>query len=165
MFDPFIDFVRSRYGNAHRIVEIGVGRHFVVVERLAEALPATEILATDKDPDCLRTVGPGRVRAVADDVEFPSLPLYEGAALLYSIRPPLELLPALKRLAASVGADLLVVPTADESEAFRAEGWTSAVWKGRHVGWLRTAPPTPPPTGQASYATSPTDPSESLVTP
>lgn len=139
MFDPIIEYVRDHYHRARRIVEIGVGRHFVVAERLGTALPATEILATDKNRRNLRRVDPGRVRAVVDDVLFPTMKLYEDAALLYSIRPPLELIPAMERLAAAVGADLLVVPTADESHALDGDGWTRATWKHRRVGWLRAA--------------------------
>ena len=54
------------------------------------------------------------MRVEKDDVFAPRMELYQGASLLYSIRPPLELQIAMGDLAARVGADVLIRPLQDE---------------------------------------------------
>jgi uncharacterized protein len=136
LFEQLVDWIKQNYSDASKIVEIGVGHRKEVANRISDALPRVEVLITDKDESHVRPRTLRRVRAVADDVMFPSLNLYQGAALLYSLHPPIEILPSLERLANKIGADLLVVPISDERLEFRRDGWHELVIGGRIVGWL-----------------------------
>ena len=50
-----------------------------------------------------------------DDICHANLKIYKGASLIYSIRPPEELHPALFRVAQKVGSDLIIKPYSDDS--------------------------------------------------
>jgi len=67
---------------------------------------------------------------------FPSLKLYQGASLVYSLHPPGEILPGLEKLANGIGADLLIVPISDERHDLQQDKWRELVVHGRIVGWL-----------------------------
>ena len=97
-------FILARYSG--KLVEVGVGRVPEVALFLSTHI---EVVATDK---VARTVG--GLDVVADDVFSPNLDLYQGATLLYSIRPPLEMQLAMGRLALDIGAEVIVRPLADE---------------------------------------------------
>jgi uncharacterized UPF0146 family protein len=135
MFEGFVRFIRENYLSARKIVEVGVGHRIDVALMVKMSVPGAEVIVTDKDENWVRSRRTTRVRMVADDVLYPSLPIYQGAKLIYSLHPPLELVPALQGLARSVGADLLVVPVADERESFRQEDWKSVLVDGRVVAW------------------------------
>ena len=102
-------------------------------------IPTAEVIVTDKDEKWIRTRKTPKVRAVADDVAFPSMPVYEGAGLIYSLQPPLELVPSMIELAGKVSADLLIAPLRDEQEAFHRANWSKVVREGRTVGWVLAA--------------------------
>ena len=68
-----------------------------------------DVVLTDKEERLL-----GNLRVEKDDIFAPRMELYQGASLLYSIRPPLELQIAMGELAAQVGADILIRPLQDE---------------------------------------------------
>lgn len=136
MFEGLVSFVKENYRSTRKIVEVGVGHRIDVALMVKLSLPETEVIVTDKDESWVRSRKTKRVRAVADDVMFPSLPIYEGAGLIYSLHPPLEVVPALESLAEKVGADLIVVPISDEQEAFHRGNWKRVVVEGRVVGWL-----------------------------
>ena len=136
MFDQIVDWIQQNYADARKIVEVGVGHRMDVAERLSQALPRTEVLVTDKDESWVRSRKSQRIRAVADDVLFPSLSIYEHASLLYSMNPPGEIVGALEKLAKRVRADLLVVPISDERHDLERENWQKLVINGRVVGWV-----------------------------
>ena len=136
MFEQLVNWIKENYGDAKKIIEVGVGHRMDVAERISEALPHAEILVTDKDESWVRSRKLGRIRAVADDVLLPNLNVYQGASLMYSLNPPGEIIPALEKLANRVGADLLVVPLGDEQHELRQEKWQELVVRGRIVGWL-----------------------------
>ena len=136
MFEQLVDWIKQNYSDARKIIEVGVGHRVDVAERISEALPRAEILVTDKDESWVRSRKPGRIRAIADDVMFPSLSLYRGASLVYSLHPPGEMLSALESLASRVGADLLIVPISDEQHDLQPDKWRELVIRGRVVGWL-----------------------------
>ncbi len=139
MFEGLVRFIRENYRTARKIVEVGVGHRIDVAISVKMSVPDAEVIVTDKDEAWVRSRKTKRVRALADDVLFPRLPVYEGANLVYSLHPPMELVPALERVARMVGADLLVAPLSDEQEAFHREGWRRVVVEGRTVGWLMKA--------------------------
>ena len=136
MFEQFVDWVKQNYSDARKIIEIGVGHRIDVAEQISKALPRAEILVTDKDESWVRSRKSGRIRAIADDVLFPSLKLYQGASLVYCLHPPSEILSGLERLANGVGADLLIVPISDEQQDLPQDKWRALVVHGRIVGWL-----------------------------
>jgi len=136
LFEQLVDWVIQNYSDARKIIEVGVGHRIDVAERISKALPRAEILVTDTDESWVRSRKSGRVRAIADDVMFPSLKLYEGASLVYSLHPPGEILPGLEKLANGVGADLLIVPISDERHDLPRDKWRELVVHGTIVGWL-----------------------------
>ena len=136
MFEQFVKYIARTYRGSRKIVEVGVGHRIDIAIMVKLSLPDTEVIVTDKDENWVRSRKTKRIRAVADDVMFPSVPIYEGARLIYSLHPPLELVPFLDDLATKVGSDLIVVPVYDEREAFRV-GWKSINAEGRVLGFLR----------------------------
>ena len=136
MFEQLIDWIKQNYSDARKIIEVGVGHRMDVAERISKALPRAEILVTDKDESWVRSRKSRRIRAIADDVMFPSLKLYQGASLVYSLHPPGEILPGLEKLANGIGADLLIVPISDERHDLQQDKWRELVVHGRIVGWL-----------------------------
>ena len=98
------DFIACRYESA---VEIGVG-HFpdVAFELLRRRV---SVFATDIRP--FRYTG---LNIIVDDVTEPDVSLYRGIKLIYSMRPPPELIPYIRRLASMMSADVIIKPLSDE---------------------------------------------------
>ncbi len=136
MFESFSEFVAEKYSHIRKIVEVGVGHRIDVAVQVKTRLPNAEVIVTDKDESWVRAHRTPKVKAVVDDVSRPRLNLYEGAELIYSLHPPVELLPGLESLAGRVGADLLVVPVSDEQEVFHGSRWRRITKNGRTLGWL-----------------------------
>ena len=92
--------------NYKKVAEIGIGLY----PRVALALEARglQVTATDIQPEFMG------VPVEFDDVRAPRLDLYEGAQVIYAVRPPLELLPSLKVLAKTLAVDLVIKPLAGE---------------------------------------------------
>ena len=106
------EYIDENYPFAKKIVEVGVGKVPDVAIELQRLLPKCEVIVTDvSEPPKLS----GRVKFVRDDITEPSSSIYEGAALMYSVRPPPELQPYLLQVAQKAGADLLIKPLASES--------------------------------------------------
>jgi hypothetical protein len=97
-YKDFAEYIAKNYSNAKKIVEVGAGREFSVLQELRKKLNA-QIIATD-------VVESGGI--VKDDVAEPDISIYKDAELIYSIRPPPELYPHLENIARKVGADLIV---------------------------------------------------------
>jgi uncharacterized UPF0146 family protein len=89
-------------GKYRRAVEVGIGRNSEVATALAAA--GTEMIATDIMP--LQTL-PG-IRMVVDDISRPDYAVYEGADLIYAVRPGIEMVPAMLALARRLNSDLVV---------------------------------------------------------
>jgi uncharacterized UPF0146 family protein len=93
---------RCLAGKYHRAVEIGIGRNPEVAIALAAA--GTEMIATD-----IRPLQPlSAIRMVVDDVARPDYAVYEGADLIYAVRPGIEMVPAMLSLARRINSDLIV---------------------------------------------------------
>jgi hypothetical protein len=103
--EDLAEFIGQNYSG--RIVEVGAGHMPAVALRLLAR--GREVVLTDREERLL-----GSVRIEEDDIFAPRMELYQGASLLYSIRPPLELQIAMGDVAARVGADILVRPLQDE---------------------------------------------------
>jgi uncharacterized UPF0146 family protein len=105
-YDGLAEFILSRYPAGARIVEVGVGRH-----------PDTALLLRDTfDLVCTDVTDPGipGIRFVRDDIYRPDLSLYQGAALVYSIRPPPDMQVPIAEIASAAGADLIIRPFSSE---------------------------------------------------
>lgn len=106
--------ISENYGPARKIVEVGIGKVSVVAAELQRLLPGCDLVVTDvEEPPEL----PAGARFVRGDITAPDLSVYEGADLIYAIRPPPELQPHLLRVAREVGADLLLKLASDEEAA------------------------------------------------
>ena len=92
--------------NYEKVVEVGIGRYPKVA--LALQSRGLQVVATDIQPEF---VG---LPVEYDDIRSPRLDLYEGAQVIYAVRPPLELLPSLKGLAKKLAVDLVIKPLAGE---------------------------------------------------
>ncbi len=99
-----VDYIAGRYSFG---AEIGIG-HFPDVA-LALAERGLRVFATDIKP----FLHDG-VKVVVDNITQPDVSLYTGVSLIYSLRPPLELVPYMRRLAKVIAADLVIKPLASE---------------------------------------------------
>ncbi len=102
--DGLADYIARRYGC---IAEIGIGRFPDVAFSLMER--GVKVIATDIHP--FQYDG---LNVVTDDITAPELSIYENIKLVYSMRPPSELVPYMKRLAGMIAADLIVKPLSSE---------------------------------------------------
>ena len=98
-------FIGKNYSG--RVVEIGVGHVLEVALHLASL--GRDVLITDREERYL-----GGIHIEKDNIFMPRLDLYQGASLIYSIRPPLELQLAMGILASRLGTDILIRPLNDE---------------------------------------------------
>jgi hypothetical protein len=111
-FKIIAKYIAESYPAAVKIIEVGVGKMADVALELSQLLPSCQVIVTDVvEPPAL----PERVKFLRDDITKPDVRLYEGAALVYAMRPPPELQPYLLKVAREVGADLLIKPLAGES--------------------------------------------------
>ena len=126
--EDLVDFVIKNYSNVERIVEIGVGAYPSVAVRLKELLPSVSVIVTDIDRMKLATIKEEYVELepVYDDIFEPQLMIYAGADLLYSIRPPPEMIPEIMKMALNVGSDLLIRPFFNDEGDYeypKLRGW------------------------------------------
>lgn len=106
-YEDFADYMIRSYPNAKKIIEVGVGRDFQVLNELRNNFDV-ELIATD-----LHEGGSNGV--LKDDVLNPDMSIYKGADLIYSIRPPPELNSYIIKIARSVGADVIIKPMQTEA--------------------------------------------------
>lgn len=109
------DFIAGRYQKA---AEIGIGHFPDVACALLEK--GIKVFATDIHPFHYAAF-----RVYADDITSPDLALYDGTEVLYSMRPPLELVPYMEKLAKMIPADLIIKPLASEYP----DGWICLRWE------------------------------------
>jgi uncharacterized protein len=102
--DGLVDYIAGKYAKA---VEIGIGHFPDVAYSLIDR--QVELLATDILP--LEYSG---MKVVMDDITAPDPDVYKKVDVLYSMRPPSELVPYMVRLAEKLPADLIVKPLSAE---------------------------------------------------
>src|SRR5437879_12969019 len=108
-----------------------------IAEKIKDNIHTTEVLVKDTQEFVIRSYNGSRLRATVYDVFSPSLHVYQGASLIYSLNPPIEIVPALEKLAKEIGADLLVKPMADEQDIFyNSSKWKRVMKQGLAIGWL-----------------------------
>jgi len=84
-----------------RAVEVGIGHNTTAAEILHSA--GVLVRATD-----IRELPAGPIPVTVDDVFDPTISLYEGADVIYAVRPAIEMIPPLIALARRAGTDLVV---------------------------------------------------------
>ncbi|NOZ77479.1 MAG: hypothetical protein GXO65_07500 [Euryarchaeota archaeon] len=100
-YKDFVDFLLENHPGMKKVVEVGIGPDLDAFRELKRRFAGT-VLATD--------VNPSSPEVIKDDVTSPDIAIYQGADLIYSIRPPPELFAPLEELARRVGARLVIRP-------------------------------------------------------
>jgi len=119
------EFILNNYSG--KVVEVGIGNHTKIAEFLAER--GLEVVATD-------VIERGtKVDFFVDDIQNPNLRIYEGAELIYSIRPPPEIFNAIISLAKRIDADCIIKPLYGEhpggGELINYKGLAFYLWRWR----------------------------------
>ena len=109
------ELIANLYPDAEKIVEVGVGSSPWTLLKLKELLPRTTLLAVDVDQSSIMRLRELGLNAEVDDILDPRIELYQKSDLIYSIRPPIELIDPIVRIAERVGADALVFPLSEDS--------------------------------------------------
>lgn len=121
--EDMAEYIAGRY---RKSAEIGIG-HF---PDLAFALidKGVEVFATDIIPFAYEGL-----RVVVDDVTMPDISLFHSVDLIYSMRPPPELVFHMEKLAERLSVDLIVRPLSSEfidgREAVRHGDTTFFEWR------------------------------------
>ncbi len=104
------EWIAENYPSAEKIIEIGVGKTSLTMEKLNELLPKATLIATDNK----EVTVPDEIKFKQDDVTNPDLSIYQNTDLIFSIRTPPELYPPIFELAEKVKTDVLVKPVSSE---------------------------------------------------
>ena len=99
-----VEYIANTYTSA---AEIGIGSFPDVGFALQEK--GLQVFATDIKP-----IHYDGMKICRDDITNPDLTLYRGFELIYSIRPPLEMLPYMKLVAKEMNADMIIKPLSSE---------------------------------------------------
>ena len=114
-FKEVAELIANLYPDAEKIVEIGVGSAPWTLLNLRKLLPKTTLLAVDVDQDSIMKLRELGLNAEIDDILNPRIELYQKSNLIYSIRPPMELINPMSKVAERVGADILIFPLSEDS--------------------------------------------------
>ena len=95
----------KKTGKKTKIVEIGAGKFQTISKNLSEK-ENIDIIMTDIDP--------ANENIIKDDVFNPNMSIYNGADILFSIRPPAELQEAIMKIRDEVNATLIIKPLFNE---------------------------------------------------
>ena len=114
-FKEIAELIANLYPDAEKIVEIGVGSAPWTLLNLRKLLPKTILLAVDVDQDSIMKLRELGLNAEIDDILNPRIELYQKSNLIYSIRPPMELINPMSKVAEKVGADILIFPLSEDS--------------------------------------------------
>ena len=103
-YQGLVEYISGRYDNA---VEIGIG-HFpdVALELLKRGM---RVFATD-----IKAFQYRGLKVVIDDIIEPDFSLYAGLDLIYSLRPPSELVPFIKLISENLSIDLIIKTLSSE---------------------------------------------------
>ena len=126
-FSKIAYLISKLYPRARKIIEVGVGRSPYTLLQLRSLLPNVEIVATDIDQEVVRELNGMGVKSLVDDIFEPDEEVYEGADLIYSIRPPFELIPRLAELGSRIGTDILIIPLSEDVHLSNLSGWERIV--------------------------------------
>ncbi len=103
-YEGLVNYIAVKYLN---VAEIGIGHFpnvaFTLIER------GVQVFATDIRPFKYRGL-----KVILDDVAEPNIVEYEAVDLIYSLRPPPELIPYMIRLARNLSSDLIIKSLSSE---------------------------------------------------
>ncbi len=103
-YKGLVDYISDRYNNT---VEIGIGHCPDVAFALLQR--GVQVFATD-----IRHFHYSGLKVIVDDIVEPNPSAYPAADLIYSLRPPSELVPYMAQLARRLSTDLIIKPLASE---------------------------------------------------
>lgn len=103
-YKGLVNYIASKYNN---VVEIGIGHFPDVAFALLER--RVRVYATD-----IRSFKYDGLDVIMDDVTKPDLSIYKEIDLIYSLRPPPEIVPYMEQLAKKLSTDLIVKPLSSE---------------------------------------------------
>jgi uncharacterized UPF0146 family protein len=103
-YKDFAEYILRHYRDTS-IVEIGIGADFKVFKELKKH--KADIRAVD--------INPSSDDVIKDDALNPNMDIYRGCGLIYSVRPPPELIPYIEKIAQKAGADLIVRPLSTDN--------------------------------------------------
>ncbi len=98
----FAEFIARNYKG--KVVEIGIGSNFKTLNELRKF--GIDVIASD--------IRKTNFFVYEDDVCKPTMEIYRGAKLIYSIRPPYEIQKCIILLAKKIGCDAIIVPLKNE---------------------------------------------------
>ncbi|WFN37292.1 hypothetical protein L1994_02580 [Methanomicrobium antiquum] len=98
----------KKYPKTTKIIEIGIGKNFYVAEKLHHEGYLIKASDIKKNPDLTS------ISYRTDDIFSPDISLYTDADLIYSIRPGVEMMPALIEIAKKAECELLVYHLGNE---------------------------------------------------
>ncbi len=117
-YDDIAEWIAKKYKNS-KIVEIGIGSFFYLYKRLKDY--GLCVLAVD--------INPKEDFVIKDDIFNPRYDIYKNAKLIYSIRPPPEIVPYILSLSSKVHADVLIKPLyGDFFEGFKVVNYKRAIF-------------------------------------
>ncbi len=107
--DEIINFISERFTSPKKIVEIGVGFYPDIALKLKALYPKTEILVVDRSLEVSEFINEKTdLKIILDDVSNPHLENYYDTDLIYSIRPPIEIIMDLLTLSIKVNSSLII---------------------------------------------------------
>ncbi|MDP1553550.1 MAG: UPF0146 family protein [Methanobacteriaceae archaeon] len=105
MWKDLASYIIKQCPPSAKIVEVGAGKFLEVGNKLQKHSKMNVILTDIK---------PSHEGVVTDDITQPNLKIYEGACIIYAIRPPMELHQSLMNISIKVGATLIIKPLAGD---------------------------------------------------
>lgn len=135
------DFIVKKYQGSEKIIEVGVGSQPWIAKRIKDRLSETRVIVTDINRSNLEYIRRliSDVEIIQDNIFSPRIRIYEGARLVYSIRPPTEIVLELLKLSSILGFDVLIRPYSDEEGAYtypKESGWQQMLHGKSFFNWL-----------------------------
>ncbi|WP_457549080.1 UPF0146 family protein [Archaeoglobus sp.] len=122
---PIAEYISENYGG--KVVEVGIGYNWIVALKLKEN--GFRVVVTDINPIPIKDV-----EFYIDDITAPKLDIYSNSSLIYSIRPPPEIVPFILKVAKIVRADVLIRPFGNEFYSGKLVNYKNErfyVWRDR----------------------------------
>ncbi|WP_323736680.1 UPF0146 family protein [Methanosphaera sp. ISO3-F5] len=113
LWTSFTDYIINNYRDSEKIVEVGVGRVLEPSNILKKELPTCNIELVD--------IYPANESVVMDDITDPEDYIYEGADLIYAVRPPEELQNSIFNLGVRYDADIIIKPLFTEEISYNLQ--------------------------------------------
>lgn len=125
--EGLVNYIAGKYVHA---AEIGIGHSPDVAFALMKK--GIRVFATD-----VRPFQYNGLKVVMDDITVPAISVYTDIDILYSLRPPPELIPYMVRLSRTLSTDLIVKPLSSEyigGQLIRHGNTTFFLWNYHEKG-------------------------------